>query len=214
MIDLHTHTLFSDGELGPAELVLRCQAAGYRAVALTDHVDSSNWDLITPKIARFCKEWKNRSINPVPGAEITHEPPERIGELVKKCRDAGAKIVVVHGETIVEPVAPGTNKAAIEAGTDILAHPGLISDQDVQLAVKNRVSLEISGRAGHSFANGHVALMARKYGASLVFSTDAHAPRDLMNREMAAKVSYGAGMTDAEIDSMFENAMNIVEQTK
>jgi len=37
MIDLHTHSLFSDGELIPSELVSRAAAAGYRAIAITDH---------------------------------------------------------------------------------------------------------------------------------------------------------------------------------
>ena len=31
-------------------------------------------------------------------------------------RELGAKIVVVHGETVAEPVEPGNNRAAIEAG--------------------------------------------------------------------------------------------------
>jgi histidinol phosphatase-like PHP family hydrolase len=41
MIDLHTHTLFSDGELVPAELARRADRLGYRWLAITDHVDSS-----------------------------------------------------------------------------------------------------------------------------------------------------------------------------
>ncbi len=40
MIDLHTHTTLSDGELLPAELVRRAEMSGYQAIALTDHVDS------------------------------------------------------------------------------------------------------------------------------------------------------------------------------
>ncbi|WP_429885909.1 PHP domain-containing protein, partial [Geoalkalibacter halelectricus] len=48
MIDLHTHTLFSDGELIPAELIRRAAVAGYTALAITDHVDLSNLDFILP----------------------------------------------------------------------------------------------------------------------------------------------------------------------
>ena len=50
-----------------------------------------------------------------------------IAPLSCRARALGAQIVLVHGETIVEPVPPGTNHQAIEAGVDILAHPGLIS---------------------------------------------------------------------------------------
>ena len=37
MIDLHTHTLFSDGSLTPSELVEEATALGLTAVAVTDH---------------------------------------------------------------------------------------------------------------------------------------------------------------------------------
>jgi len=38
------------------------------------------------------------SVDVLPGAEITHAPPELIPELIKEARHLGAKIVVVHGE--------------------------------------------------------------------------------------------------------------------
>ncbi len=37
MLDLHTHSTFSDGSDTPAELVRKARAAGLRALALTDH---------------------------------------------------------------------------------------------------------------------------------------------------------------------------------
>jgi putative hydrolase len=43
MIDLHTHTLNSDGELIPTELWRRAQVKGYRFLGITDHVDASNF---------------------------------------------------------------------------------------------------------------------------------------------------------------------------
>ncbi len=42
MIDLHTHSSFSDGELIPSELVRRAFVLGYTAIAITDHVDYTN----------------------------------------------------------------------------------------------------------------------------------------------------------------------------
>ncbi len=212
MIDLHSHTLHSDGVLVPAEMARRAQTAGVDILAFTDHVDGSNADILIPAIVRFCENHNDGNIRVIPGAEITHVPPHQIQDLVSKCRELGAKLITLHGETIVEPVLPGTNLAGIKAGVNIIAHPGLIGIREVKLAAKNGVLLEISGRKGHAFANGHVATMARKYGAGLVFSTDAHAPGDLMGMDMATSVARGAGMSNREIDNMFKNAILLTNQ--
>jgi len=190
VIDLHTHTVFSDGELIPAELVRRLEVLGYEAVCLTDHADSSSIDFIVPRIVQVSNDLNSfQKVNVIPGIELTHLPPKMIPFMIKKARDLGAKIVVVHGETIVEPVAPGTNKAAIEAGADILAHPGLITYEDAILAAKKGVYLEVSGRKGHSFTNGHVVKIAQKAGAPLLLNSDAHSPEDLMDIELAKKIA-------------------------
>ncbi|HXX53924.1 MAG TPA: histidinol phosphate phosphatase domain-containing protein, partial [Thermodesulfovibrionales bacterium] len=195
VIDLHCHTLFSDGELLPCELVRRAEAMGYNAIALTDHVDPSTIDFVIPRIVRALKRLREIvSIEVLPGAEITHAPPQLIHELVKEARSLGAKVVLVHGETIVEPVAEGTNRAAIEAGADIISHPGLITTEDVLYAKDKGVILEITARKGHSLANGYVAKEAIKFGVPLSLNTDAHSPGDLINRETARKILLGAGV--------------------
>lgn len=213
MIDLHTHCLFSDGELIPSELARRAWASGYRAIAITDHGDASNLDFIIPRIVRVSRELSPVcEITVIPGIELTHVPPVSIETLVSEARFLGARIVVVHGETIVEPVAPGTNRAAIEARVDILAHPGLLSEEDASLAAKNGVALEITTRKGHSLTNGHVLAMARKTGAKLVLDTDSHAPGDLVTKEMAGKIARGAGMTTEEIGILFANSEELVRK--
>lgn len=213
MIDLHTHTIFSDGALIPSELVRRARVAGYRAMALTDHGDHSNLDWIIPRIVRVCRKLMLAHGVPIlPGIEITHVPPEYIGELVAEARGLGAKIVVVHGETIAEPVAPGTNLAALEAGVDILAHPGLIGEQEAQLAARKGICLEISTRKGHSLTNGHVGQMARQYRFPLVLDTDTHDPHDLTSREKAERIARGAGLTAEEIRVMFGNSETLVQR--
>jgi putative hydrolase len=199
MIDLHTHTIFSDGELLPSELLRRAEALGYRAIALADHSDMSNFDWIIPRILRACEENnRQRTVRALPAIELTHLPPRLIGRYVAEARRLGARIVVVHGESPVEPVEPGTNRAAIEAGADILSHPGLISEEDARLAASARVHLEISARKGHSLANGHVAAVARRLGCPLVLNTDAHAPGDLIPESFARVVAAGAGLGDDE----------------
>lgn len=182
MIDLHTHSLFSDGVLVPSELVRRAVMKGYTAIAITDHADASNIDFTIPRVAAACKELNRRwKITALPGIELTHIPPETFAELTERARSLGAVIVVAHGETLVEPVHPGTNRAAIEARVDILAHPGLISREEAGLAAKHGVHLEITARKGHSLSNGYVAKIAGEMGARLVIDTDTHEPGDLID---------------------------------
>jgi putative hydrolase len=213
LIDLHTHSIFSDGELISAELAQRGYAAGYKTIAITDHADYSNIDFILPRIVKAsAKITEKGKIKVLPGLELTHVDPTDIAALVAEARKLGAKIVVVHGETLTEPVPPGTNLAAIQAGVDILAHPGLITDEEVQLAAEKGVYLEITTRRGHSLSNGHVASMARKYQAQLVLNNDAHAPGDFVGSKMATNIARGAGLTDEEITTMFENSQKLVQR--
>ena len=211
MIDLHTHTLFSDGVLLPAELIRRCEAKGFRGLVITDHVDYSNIDMVIPNVLKACREISAVSkIKVFVGAELTHLRPEHIKSMVKRSKELGAFIVLVHGETITEPVLPGTNRAAIEAGADILVHPGLITEEDARLAKKNGVRLEISGRKGHAYANGHVAKMAKKVGAKLVFGSDSHTPDDLLDRSRAEFIVRGAGLEEHDIQEIFKEAASLI----
>ncbi|NWF75448.1 MAG: histidinol phosphate phosphatase domain-containing protein [Nitrospirae bacterium] len=215
MIDLHTHSFFSDGELIPSELVRRAEAIGYKAIAITDHVDASNIDLVIPRIVSVLKKLKGHvSIDVIPGAEITHVPPHMIPELVKEARHLGAKIVIVHGETLVEPVLPGTNKAAIEANADILAHPGIISEEDLLFAKEKNVMLEITSRKGHSLSNGYVAKEAVKFGVPLCINTDTHCPSDLITEEFARKILRASGIEENRINQVFENSQAFVEKIR
>jgi len=211
MIDLHTHTLLSDGELLPSELVRRAEVKGYTAIAITDHCDRSNIDFVVPRIVKVAKilnrYWKN--IRVIPGVELTHIPLEEISPLIKYAKNKGAKIVVVHGETLSEPVIPGTNRKAIESAVTILAHPGNISESDARLAAKNGVYLEITTRKNHNATNRHVAEIARKTGAKLVLNTDTHKPDDLTTRAEAERVLMDAGLSQAEIAQVFNNSVNL-----
>ncbi len=213
MIDLHTHSFFSDGELVPSELIRRAEAIGYKAIAITDHVDSSNIDLVVPRVVKALNEIKAYfRIEAIPGAEITHVPPQMIPDLVKEARHLGARIVVVHGETIVEPVAPGTNRAAIEADADILAHPGLISEDDLLFAKERGVTLEITARKGHSLSNGYVAKEAMRFGVPLCINTDAHSPSDLITKELARTILLASGVDQNRIESIFDHARALTEK--
>jgi putative hydrolase len=211
MIDLHTHSIFSDGVLIPSELVRRAEVLCIKAIAITDHADASNLDFIIPRIVAVTKALNEiKHIKAVPGIELTHIPPSHIGPLAEQARSLGAKIVVVHGETIAEPVMLGTNRAAVRADIDILAHPGLISDEEVVMAAEKGIFLEISARKGHCLTNGHVAKLAKKHGAKLVLNTDAHEPSDLINDQQAKQIVLGAGLTEADFDRMQKNSESLL----
>ena len=211
MIDLHSHTFFSDGELVPAELVQRAETLGNRGIAITDHTDSSNLDFVLPRVLRVVEDLNlHHRIRALAGTELTHVPPEMIAGLTNRARELGAHLVVVHGETIVEPVPAGTNRAAIEAKVDVLAHPGLLTPEEAALAAQNGVLLEISARKGHGLCNGLVASLARQAGAGLVINTDSHAPGDLIGRAQAVRVGLGAGLSPQEVEACFENSERLL----
>jgi len=213
MIDLHTHTLLSDGELIASELARRAEEIGVRGLGLADHVDASNLDLVVPRLVEAAEQINLYTrIKVIPGAELTHVPPGMFEALALKARALGAVFLVGHGETLVEPVAPGTNRAAIEAGVDILAHPGLISPEDAALAAERGVLLEISARKGHCLTNGHVARLAKQVGAGLVVNTDAHAPGDLIGLDFARRVVLGAGLDDADFQVMRRRAGDLLRR--
>ncbi|WP_400226411.1 histidinol phosphate phosphatase domain-containing protein [Methanomethylophilus alvi] len=198
--DLHTHSIFSDGELIPAELVRRAMVLGHDVIAITDHVDMTNVEFVVKSVVKavdLCEDY----IKVIPGVEITHVPPRKIAEVTKQARRFGAKWVVVHGETVTEPVMPGTNKASVEnPDIDILAHPGFITLEEAQTAKDNDVILEITGRMGHNITNGHVYKMAHEVGAKMVIDSDTHAPENLMDEAAALTVALGAGLTKEEAD--------------
>jgi len=213
LIDLHTHTLFSDGELLPAELAQRAQVLGLEALAFTDHADMSNLELILPRLLVAARELsEHHSMQLLAGVELTHLPPALIAPWTEKARAMGAQIVVMHGESPVEPVAPGTNRAAIEAGVDILAHPGLITPEECALAASQGVALEISARGGHSLGNGRVARLGTQAGATLVINTDAHAPRDLIDHTFAQKVGLNAGLEPGQVEQCFAASRRLVDR--
>ena len=213
MIDLHTHSLLSDGELLPSELVRRAEVKGYQAIAITDHVDASNIDWVISRLVKDCNELgKYFQIKVLPGAELTHVPPESIKPLAEEARKLGAKIVIVHGETIVEPVAPHSNLKALESPIDILAHPGLINEEEVKLARKNSIMLEITSRKGHCLTNGHVAKLALKIGAGLVLNSDAHSPEDLITIDQARQIALGAGLDEDDFSRLKMNARELLRK--
>ena len=236
--DFHTHTVFSDGGMIPAGLMQRAIVRGCLGLAITDHVDSSNLEWAFENLLKFVEElgqeWqpdivpggdvttaplntldsdalaKNWHLPLIPGVELTSVPPRKIGALAEKSRSLGAKWIVVHGETIMEPVAPGTNRAAIEARADLLSHPGLITPEDAARAAELGVYLEITTHKGHGMANGWVAQRARESGAKLLLNTDCHVSAEILDAKQRRAIAFGAGLTAEEVDRIWENGRQII----
>jgi len=199
--DFHTHTFHSDGVLSPMEQARRAVVNGYAALGLTDHTGAGG-------VARLLQELKHDRdiierywpIRIIVGVELTHVPAEAIAEVAQHARSSGAEIVVVHGETLVEPVPTGTNHAAIVSGyVDVLAHPGMLTEEDARLAAIHDVFIEVTARRGHSLANGHVVRVADTAGAKLIVNSDAHEPSDLLTPSFQERVARGAGVSEADL---------------
>ncbi|MCL6591172.1 MAG: histidinol phosphate phosphatase domain-containing protein [Firmicutes bacterium] len=217
VFDFHTHTFLSDGELSPVELIRRAAVNKYQAIGITDHVGPGNMERVIAEVAKECrlveKYW---DIKAIVGVELTHVPAESVAEMAWQARRLGAELVVVHGETLVEPVEPGTNRAAVSCPeVDILAHPGLLLEEEAELAVQNQVFIEITSRNGHNVGNGHVVKVGRMAGVRFLVNSDTHAPENLLTAEWARTVALGAGLSEAEAsEATLKNPLLVLERVK
>ncbi|MFQ6019133.1 MAG: histidinol phosphate phosphatase domain-containing protein [Dehalococcoidia bacterium] len=212
--DFHTHSTLSDGSLSPPELIRRAQVAGYKAIAITDHAGVGSLGRISRELALDCTMARaHGEIIALPGVELTHVPPDGITEAALLARAMGTHVVAVHGETVSEPVAAGTNMAAIQSGlVDILAHPGLITLEEAKLAAERGVFLELSAKLAHAVSNGHVARMGRLAGARLIVSSDNH-DLDFLTPERIRDIVLGAGLNEEDLEEIgYKNPLLLLER--
>jgi histidinol phosphatase-like PHP family hydrolase len=212
------HSLFSDGDLLPSEIVRRTNVLGNRVIAITDHADPSNMEHVIHSLVRasdFTAKYVD-DFRLVPGVELTHVPPKSIPSLAREAKKLGAVLVVVHGETPVEPVQEGTDDASCRCqDVDILAHPGMITEEAMVNAKENGIFLELSYRGGHCLGNGHVARLAKKQGAMLLVDSDAHNIGDHMTPADALGVAQNSGLSVSEAERVvFENPNILLKRLK
>ena len=167
MFDFHIHVNCSGGRDGllPSEAMRLAKCAGFRAVGLIVRADPSTLPILLPTLKTLVKTCSlYAGIEAFAGVELVHVPPALLPDAVGQAREQGAALILAHGESIprqlVDVVETGTNLAAINAGVDILAHPGLITVEDAQLAAEKGVLLELNTAPRHCLANGHIARMA------------------------------------------------------
>ncbi len=215
VFDFHTHSFYSDGALLPIELIRRAIAKGHEAVAITDHVSVGNVSSVVPALVADCRLAEEHwDIHAIPGVELTHLPPAAIPDLAAEARGLGAELVIVHGETPVEPVVAGTNLAALRcAEVDILAHPGALDEEQARLAARSGFFLEISAHRGHGLGNGAVVAAGRAAGARFLVNSDAHSPGDILTDFLARRVALGAGLSEQEVAVvLYENPRALLEK--
>jgi histidinol phosphatase-like PHP family hydrolase len=217
LYDFHTHTFHSDGALSPIELIHRAFVKGYTAIAITDHLALGSLSRVIRETSDDCalarKYW---DILAIPGVELTHLPPEAISDTAQKAKESGAWLVVVHGESPIEPVPKGTNLAAVQSPyVDILAHPGLITPEEAALAAQNDIFIELSNRRGHCTTNHHVASICQKLKARLLVNSDAHDEDDLLTPALAKDILNKSGLSNRRYQQVLrDNPVLLLDKIK
>lgn len=183
------------------------ERAGYDALVLRNHTDADGYPSFEVP--------EDPAIPIHEGVEVRAESLEELHEGVRRAKRQGAAVVVVHGgdESI--------NRAAIDAGVDLLAHPNRGSGRELSFdhvlareAAESGVAVELSlapvlrasgGKRVEAIRGIHETLnFVRKYETPFVVSADPYthlqlrAPREL--RALARLV----GIEDEE----FETATN------
>ena len=217
LYDFHAHTFHSDGVLSTLELIRRAAVKGYSAVAVTDHVGIGSIGRVISEIRADCElaraHW---DILAIPGVELTHVPHAAIDSVARKAKELGAWLVVVHGESPVEPVEEGTNLSAVESAyVDILAHPGHMGADIASIAARNGVFIEITTRRGHCTTNAHVARLAGEAGALMLLNSDSHDEDDLLSEELARATLSQAGVSSRKFRQILEhNPLKLLQRIR
>ncbi|MGI6086360.1 MAG: PHP domain-containing protein [Kiritimatiellia bacterium] len=146
MIDLHTHSTFSDGSLTPEQLVQEAAFIGLSAIALTDH------DTIGG-VPRFLDACRAAQIRGVPGVELSADIPNGSMHIL------GYFIDLQHPELTVRLQEIQSGRVARNA--EILKH---INDMGLALTMEEVASYAGGDNIGRlHFAQ---ALTARGYVAT------------------------------------------------
>jgi putative hydrolase len=217
LYDFHSHTFHSDGVLSTIELIRRASVKGYGTLGVTDHVGIGSLKRLIKEVGDDCELARSYwNILAMPGVELTHLPPGAIDGAARRAKELGAWLVVVHGESPVEPVEQGTNLAAVKSAyVDILAHPGHMTAETAEIAAANSVFIEITTRRGHCITNAHVAKVAGKAGALMLLNSDTHDEDDLLSEELAKETLKQAGISSRKLKSILEdNPLKLLQRIR
>lgn len=202
MIDFHVYIghgpgLGISGGMLPAEAMACAKQAGYQALGLILRTDGSNlYGLSTLEhlAGQIDQLAIYLDIQAILGVELVNVPSALLPQRVEQARRAGAKLVLVQGDT--PGGLPGVNAAfsAVEACADIISNPGLIDEPSAAFAAERSVALEISGNPQQAFCNAHVAKMAEKCGCPLITGGGIRNPHDILTRQGWDYICKGANI--------------------
>ena len=194
---------------GVASALRYASLAGIRFAGLVMPSDGTELSRLADFSAQVRRLSLYANVEAWAGVELCHIPPALLPEAVREAREAGARLVLVYGESIMDQVEQGTNFAAIEAGADIITHPGLVDAETAAFAAERGVAFEFTSCPRHALTNAHTAAMALKHGVTLVRGSNAGRAEELTTRAFWPSVIKGA-----ETGITGENGINLAEHLR
>lgn len=191
--DCHVHTSLGLGHSSPLALCWRAKALGLHALHCADHADAATLEPLLRAQRALLPDLLHTGVEFLPGVCLAFLPPGRMDDMVQAARECGAARVSVHGESLGAVVPRGTNLAAIEAGCDVLLHPGLLTEEEARLAASRGVLLELCAHPRHCLANGHVSRLAMRHGAGVILGSGARGADELLDWGRLELTARGAG---------------------
>ncbi len=178
MIDLHTHSHFSDGTFSPSELIEKSENLFLKAIAITDHDTTGG-------LAEGLKAAENKNVRFIPGIElsVTHKPGELhiLGLGLKNWENA--------------PILQEINKKRKVRNTKIIELMNVqglnIRYDDLKLLTKGTI-----GRphfASWLVSNGHANSMNDAFTKYLTWGKPFYMPRETISLESAIDFIHYCG---------------------
>ncbi len=180
--------------------------AGLRCAGLVLTSDGGDFSRVAALSAQVRRISLYANVEAWLGVELRHVPPALLPDAVLEAREAGAAFVMVYGESLSDQVEQGTNFAAVDAGADIISHPGLIDAETAAFAAEKGVALEFTSCPRHSLANAHTARLALEHGAALVRGSSATCAEELTTRALWPMIVKGS-----DVFGMAQNTSNLLE---
>ena len=178
MIDLHTHSHFSDGTFSPTELIEQAESLSMKAIAITDHDTTSG-------LKEGAAAAKNKNVEFIPGIELSvaHKPGELhiLGLGLRNREEA--------------PILQKINKNRIARNLKIIElmnNQGLnISYNDLKQLTKGTI-----GRphfASWMFSGGYVKNINEAFTKYLARGKPFYLPRETISLEAAIEFIHSCG---------------------
>lgn len=178
MIDLHTHSHFSDGTLSPAELVEQAELLSMKAIAITDHDTTSG-------LKEGVSAAKDKNVKFIPGIELSveHKPGELhiLGLGLKTWEDA--------------PILRKINKNRKTRNIKIIE---LMNVQGLNITYRDLKKLTKGTIGRPHFAlwmvsNGHVENLNEAFTRYLTWGKPFYLPRETISMEAAIDFIHNCG---------------------